>query len=453
MRALEDLLNDVRDRESRRYLEEASRAYNVGAFRAAIVATWVAVAFDLIAKIRQLADAGDPAANDFIRRLDQAIEGDATSQLLAIERNLLKEAHETFEFIEHRERKELERLRDDRHVCAHPAFVRPSEVFEPPPELIRAHIATAVDAVLSKGPTPGRRAIERFKEEIKRDSFPGEPDTLTRYLRDRYFEPGKSSLRRGLAVLIVTSCLDGDETGMQAQVTRKYAMSARALERIAPGLLVDALSAVITRREQGPGLTDDELLRFTANLGDMPLAWQAVPDASHVKVYLTLKNADIGQLVGCGVFTCALTAEAQEAVDARLAELTGVQLATVIGQEPDARRFGYAAIAALERSQAPDDAARVMETLVLPLATAMTPAQVRAVIACLQDNPQVRMASRMPSLFSQFFDAAEQTFASCYEDWFTLVQWLADTAPRRDAADRFAYPDLWARVHSASATG
>src|SRR5690348_4879245 len=121
MRALEDLLNEVRDRESRGYLEEATRAYTVGALRAAIVATWIAVAFDLIAKIRQLADAGDPAANDFTRRLDQAIEGDGTSQgtsaLLAMERNLLKEAHETFEFIEHRERQELERLRDDRHVC------------------------------------------------------------------------------------------------------------------------------------------------------------------------------------------------------------------------------------------------------------------------------------------------------------------------------------------------
>jgi hypothetical protein len=198
-------------------------------------------------------------------------------------------------------------------------------------------------------------------------------------------------------------------------------------------------------------LTDDELLRFTANLGDMPLAWQALPDASHVKVYLTLKNADVGRLVGYGVFTCTLTADAQEAVDARLAELTAIQLATVIGQKPDARRFGQAAIAALQRSQISDDAARVMETLVIPLATAMIPGQVRAVLNCLQDNPQVRMASRMPSLFSEFFDAAGQTFASCYEDWFTLVQWLADTAPHRDPADRFAYPDLWRRVHSARA--
>ena len=449
MRALEDLLNDVRDRESRRYLEEAIRAYNVGAFRAAIVASWVTVAFDLIAKIRQLAATDDDAAKDFTRRLDQAIEGDSTSRLLTIERDLLTVAHETFEFIERRELEELQRLRDDRHVCAHPAFVRPSEVFEPSPELVRAHIATAVDTVLSKGPTPGRRAIERFKEEIRRDSFPRSQDDLTRYLRAQYFEPGKSSLRRGLAALIVKNCLDGDETGMLRRVTRRYAMAARALERIEPGLLTDALSTVVTRREEGPGLSDDELLRFTGNLGDMPLAWQALPDASHVKVYETLKNAGVQQLVDHGIFACALTAEAREAVDARLGELDDIQLAGVIGQDPDSRRFGHASIAAFQQSQTNDDATRIMDTLVLPLARTMTDRQVRSVLSCLQDNPQVRMAADMPPLFSEFFDRAEDTFARCYEDWFTLVQWLADTAPHRDSASHFAYPQLWARVHSA----
>jgi hypothetical protein len=450
MRALEDLLNEVRDRESRRYLEEAVRAYNVGAFRAAIVVTWVAVAFDLISKIRQLAANGDAAANDFTRRLDQAIEGDNTGRLLTLERELLTVAQGTFEFIERRELKELERLHDDRHVCAHPAFVRPSEVFEPPPELVRAHIATAVDTVLSKGPTPGRRAIERFKEEIRRDSFPRSQDDLTRYLRAQYFEPGKSSLRRGLAALIVKACLESDETGTQPRVTRRYAMAARALERIEPGLLTDALSTVVTRREEGPGLSDDDLLRFTANLGDMALAWQALPDASHVKVYETLKNADVQQLVDQGIFACALIAEAREAVDVRLEELDDVQLSEVIGQDPDSRRFGASAIAALQQSRTNDAATRIMDTLVLPLARTMTHEQVRSVLTCLQDNPQVRMAADMPPMFTEFFDRTGDTFASCYDDWLTLVQWLADTAPHRDSANHFAYPELWARVLSAT---
>ena len=74
------------------------------------------------------------------------------------------------------------------------------------------------------------------------------------------------------------------------------------------------------------------------------------------------------QLVDHGIFACALTTEAREAVDARLGEVDDVQLAEVIGQDPESRRFGHAAIAALQQSQTNDDATSIMETLVLPLA-------------------------------------------------------------------------------------
>jgi hypothetical protein len=59
VRAVEDLLGAVRDAGSRRLLGEAIRAYQAGALRSAINATWVVVAVDLIAKIRELAGDGD----------------------------------------------------------------------------------------------------------------------------------------------------------------------------------------------------------------------------------------------------------------------------------------------------------------------------------------------------------------------------------------------------------
>ena len=456
MRALEDLLNEVRDRESRGYLEEAVRAYHAGAFRSAIVAAWTSVAYDVIRKIRQLADDGDGAARDYVRGLDNAIAAGNTNLLQEIERNLLKVSHETFEFIDNRELLELNRLHDDRNMCAHPAFVRPSEIFVPTPELVRLHLATATDTVLSKGPTPGKRAIKRFQTEIMQASFPESPERLAPYLRDRYFEPGKSSLRRGLAELIVKGCLATPTpggTGLDQKMARRCALCAHALERIQPVLLEDALSAVVTKREESTGLSDDELLRFTANLGDMQLAWQALPDASHARVYAVLKSAGVQRLVDSGVFGCALIAEALESVDARLGELDDVQLAEVIGLAPDARRFGQAAIGALVRATTHDAAAGAMQTLVLPLAVMLIPDQVRAVLGSLQDNPQVRMAAAMPPLFNEFFDATAATFTDCYEDWLTLVQWLADTAPRRDPSGPLGYPELWTRVLSADAAG
>ena len=453
MRALEDLLNEVRDRESRRYLEEAIRAYHAGAFRSAIIAAWIAVAFDLIRKIRQLADEGDGAAKDFVRGLENAINAGSANQLQEIERDLLKLSHETFEFIDNREVVELDRLRNDRHVCAHPAFVRPSEIFVPTPELVRLHLATATDAVLSKGPTPGKRAIKRFQDEIIQVSFPESLDKLAPYLRDRYFEPGKSSLRRGLAELIVKGCLATaaeDGTGLDPKIIRRSALCAHALERIQPVLLSEALSAVVTKREEGAGLTVEELLCFTANLGDMSLAWQALPESSHARVYEVLRSASVQQLVDHAIFACALTAEAQKVVDDRHRELDNRQLVEVIGQAPDLR-FVQAAVEAFKESAAYRIAERNMETLVLPLAPVMTADQVRAVLASVKENTQVRMASRMPPLMTEFFDRSESTFTECFGDWYDLTQWLADTTPHQDASGYYAYPELWARVHSASA--
>jgi len=196
MRALEDLLNEVRDRESRRHLDDAIRAYQAGAFSSAIIATWITVAYDLIGKIRELAESGDGQAGDFARGLDNAISSGNRDELQKTERNLLKVAHGTFELIDSRELEELDRLRNDRHVCAHPAFVRPSEIFVPTPELVRLHLATAVDAVLAKEPAPGKRAVQRFVSEIVSASFPESLNQLAAYLRARYFETGKAALRR-----------------------------------------------------------------------------------------------------------------------------------------------------------------------------------------------------------------------------------------------------------------
>jgi len=447
MRAVEDLLNEVHDRESRRYIAEVIGAYQAGAFRAAIVATWVAVAFDLIAKIRELDEAGDPTAGAFMRDIERAIDNQAQNPdlLLGIERNLIKVAHESFEFIDQRERLQLERLRHDRHVCAHPAFVRPDEVFVPTPELVRAHLATAIDAVLSKGPVPGKRAIERFQNEIVQASFPERAEDLAKYLRDRYFELGKRVLRRGLAELIVKGCLGSN--GADPKIIRRCALAAHALELIEPGLLTDALAAVVTKREQGSGLVDADLLCFSGNLGDMQLAWDALPESSHSRVRELLKNAPVEQLIEHHIFALGLAAEASDIVESRLTDLNREQLAEVIGQTPDSR---FTARAINEYSQSPEysEAAQSMESLVLPLAPVMTADQVREVLDTLRSNQQVRMAVEMPALFVQFFDRTEHSFAECYRDWYDLTDWLITSAPHSDPDHYAAYPELWTRVHA-----
>ena len=92
---LDELLLAVRDRNSRSYMSEAIDTYRTRSYRSAIMSTWIAVSYDIIGKIRELAGQGEAAAIAFVTHLDNAIDaqrtGDPTAvkRLLAIENDLL----------------------------------------------------------------------------------------------------------------------------------------------------------------------------------------------------------------------------------------------------------------------------------------------------------------------------------------------------------------------------
>jgi len=79
---LDELVQTVRDINTREYIAEAIAAYRARAYRSAIMGTWVAVAYDIIGKIRELAVQGDAAAVKFTTALDAAIaqKGQTTSR-------------------------------------------------------------------------------------------------------------------------------------------------------------------------------------------------------------------------------------------------------------------------------------------------------------------------------------------------------------------------------------
>ncbi|GAK61608.1 hypothetical protein U27_01509 [Candidatus Vecturithrix granuli] len=51
---LDELVQQVREEKSRTYITEAIKSYRAGAYRAAIVSTWIAVVYDIILKLREL---------------------------------------------------------------------------------------------------------------------------------------------------------------------------------------------------------------------------------------------------------------------------------------------------------------------------------------------------------------------------------------------------------------
>ena len=111
---LDELALKVRDRISRSYILEAIDAYRGGAYRSSIISVWIAVNFDIISKIRELANRGDRMAQDFVHTLDKAIRTKNIKELQRVEENLLDKAETDYEFISNQEKYDLEQLKNDR---------------------------------------------------------------------------------------------------------------------------------------------------------------------------------------------------------------------------------------------------------------------------------------------------------------------------------------------------
>jgi hypothetical protein len=132
---IETLALRCRSDQSRTYIAEAVICYRSGAYRATIVSVWTAVIFDLIDKIRELSLAGDGNAGAILQRYETYMrqmdrnDPQGVKNALEFERELLSTCRDKLEFFDQQQIVDLERLREDRHRCAHPSFQRIGEPY------------------------------------------------------------------------------------------------------------------------------------------------------------------------------------------------------------------------------------------------------------------------------------------------------------------------------------
>lgn len=169
---LDELILRCRDLRTREYIRESVASYRAGAFRSAIVGTWIAVCFDLIEKFRELALAGDKEAEKQVQDLDALRKDEDLSRALKFEKSLLQTAKEKFELISQLEYIDLVRLQEDRNRCAHPSLTADDKAYAPSAELARLHIHSAVTHLLQHPPLQGKHALDRILEEISSQYFP-----------------------------------------------------------------------------------------------------------------------------------------------------------------------------------------------------------------------------------------------------------------------------------------
>lgn len=198
----------VRDVRSRQYILDAIRSYRAGAYRPAITSTWVALAYDLIQKYRELASSGDAEANSFIQSWDRAVAANQTPKLLTLERELIEHAYTKFNMFTSSEKTTLERLRADRHKSAHPAFDSLDELYEPSDEQTRTHIISAISIVLSRSPMRGRGIIETFSSDICSSGFPSSSDLVVNFVAQKYLSHMRPATIRNFGLVLVKSLIN-----------------------------------------------------------------------------------------------------------------------------------------------------------------------------------------------------------------------------------------------------
>jgi hypothetical protein len=241
---LDELILKCRDERARAYIREAVTCCKAGAYRSAIVSTWIAVAFDIVDKIHELSLAGDKEAISFVEIYESSIANSNPEKSLKLERDLLEIARDKFELISPQEYTDLARLQEDRHRCAHPSRMSFTEVFSPPAELSRLHIRMAVEHLLQHEPAQGKAALDSLLKQIWSDYFPRGRDQARAILDGSVLRRARPALVRNLIVVLLQTCL-AETTALQQVARNRVAL--RCVMEMHPSVWNEVAESEITR--------------------------------------------------------------------------------------------------------------------------------------------------------------------------------------------------------------
>jgi hypothetical protein len=210
---LDELIVQCRDKLSRKFIQEAVSCYRAGAFRSCIVATWNAVVFDFLHKLRELELFGNQEATKTLEEFERfRSSGKQYRELWQFEARIPEIALTKFELISIVEKSDIERLFEDRSRCAHPSMTSLEEPFEATAELARYHLRSAVTHLLARPPVQGRAACERIFQNIESIFFPIDPEVAIKHFQNSPLARARVALVRAVVIGLTKSLLVDDRS-------------------------------------------------------------------------------------------------------------------------------------------------------------------------------------------------------------------------------------------------
>lgn len=383
---LDELVLRCRNKVARSYIKEAVRSYKAGAYRAAIVTTWIAIVFDYLDKLRELEISGHKDAKKELEEFEKHRKANDVKKSLDFERELLDNAKDRYEFISPYEHLDLSRMMEDRHRCAHPSMNSAEEAYKPTAEMARLHIRNAITAMLRNPPVQGKAALDSIMKDLDSGYFPTSSEEAHKVLKSGPFGKPRDSLVRNLIIVLVKRLLLED---LSDKPHAQTCAALNAVREMHPELATEALKEKLS--DISSGVSDERYHVVVKFLTLIPDTWQFLDDGAKAKTENYADTMEGGQIVEGFGFALRL-AEIRDRVEARIPDLSDEELIEVsrtFSQELPERL----ADRVLERYTAAtswDDANSLANRLILPNIDLLGRPHLKQLFFAGQENGEVK---------------------------------------------------------------
>lgn len=431
----------VRDRESRRLIAEAITAYRGGALRSAIMSTWIAVAFDIIAKARELAAQGEPAPKEFVNDLDSAIVNSDIRKMQTIEADLLKTARDKLQMFASHEFDALERLRNDRHLCAHPAFVVDDELYQPSLELVRSHIVHALKYLLINAPLQGKSAIARFDADIASLSFPTNSEEIGAYVRIKYLDQAKDALVQNLIKALISAPFGNERARFEGRL-RILAMTLREVAKAKTAIYDSVVESYVAKKFDA--VDDNVLLNICPFLESDTSIWSWISEPARIRIKQLLKTVDVELLKTHNAFDAFIIDELSDVLLERFDDFDHKTQASIINDYPN-QHLVSRGIEIYGKSGGFRTAEDRGHSIILPLSKFFTANDIKDLLKAAGENGQIWCASGMPTILEKLFDNTRNLLPESLPYW---QEFIDHQIKRYDGnkEEYYTYPELQRRL-------
>lgn len=437
---LEELIKSTRNSKSKEYILEALHAYYAGAFNSAVCSIWIAVVYDIISKIREISIQGDKNALAYIEKIDNSVEQKNILSLIKIEQEILDKAHQDFEFISYYEHKDLQRLKEDRNLCAHPAFITKDELFKPTKELVRTHLVHSIIHLLSHRPVQGKSAIDGAIELITSESFPDNQEDIMTVISEKYIDRAKESFIRNFTLVLWKALINNNEPNLKDKsnqvvcVINAISDKHPSLYRI---LLKEKFDDLVS------ATNDHHLLNFFILINNNNLHWEFITESNKIRLKQIISiikddESPAKLFKQCFFFTDNMLKELESKVMCVFSELSIKHQMGTIHLSPHPL-FCDIAIRIYAASGSYSNAEWNGKSIILPMSRYFTKEHVKQILQAFADNDQIYSASGSFKIIEDFFDLTVNFALNLKTEWVDL---LCKLSADRNENSPWAYPGL-----------